>query len=112
MMSCRIVGCREGADGQMVACSPHWSLLPEQLRLDLRDAWDAVREAEGFQRPIVAPLEHWHRLLGQADTEWAAIRSKLRRRLLKLAPASRQDGRVWARELRELGPQSTEAPSG
>lgn len=105
-MSCRVTGCREDARGQMLGCAPHWSLLSEPLRLELMAAHDALQEARAFDRPVVAALEHWYLLVGRADSEWAAIRGRLRRRLLKRTPGARENGRVWARELRAITPEA------
>jgi hypothetical protein len=106
-MSCRVTGCQEDVRGQMLSCAAHWSLLSPALRDELVFAWDALEEAKAFDRPVfVAQLEHWHRLVARADMEWSAMRAHIRRRLLKRTPGTRQNGRVWARELRAITPQA------
>lgn len=110
MSGCRVQGCTGDVRGQMVGCAPHFSLLSEPLRLEIVASWDALQAAKGFERPIVAELERWYLLLARADGEWAAIRARLRRRLLRRPPVQRQDGRVWARELDKLPPQLPPEP--
>jgi hypothetical protein len=103
-VSCRVTGCQENDRGQMLSCAAHWSLLSPSLRDELVLAWDALGEAKAFERPVVAQLAHWHHLVARAEVEWAAVRARIRRRLLKRTPGTRQNGRVWARELRAITP--------
>ena len=98
MSACRVSGCRGRMEGQMVACAPHWSLLPEKLRLQLVALWDVMEEQKRHGNLRRATREAWKLFLADADASWESLAATIAPLLLPSEP--RREGVVWVRALR------------